>query len=193
MRVQYYTATSVDGFIADDHNSLDWLFQFGGSAEEVDRRYAEFLADVGALLMGSTTYAWILDHDRLLDDPSRWPYAQPTWVLSSRELPALPGRDVRFARGPVADLLPEVEAAAEGKNLWVVGGGDVVGQFADLGRLDDIFLAVAPVTLGSGAPLLPRAITTPPLRLRELRQVADFALLHYVVTHDTPVIPSPGG
>ncbi|MGI8459412.1 MAG: dihydrofolate reductase family protein [Propionibacteriaceae bacterium] len=181
MRVQYYTATSIDGFIADAENSLDWLFQFGSAAEEVDRGYAAFLADVGVLVMGSTTYEWILDHEHLLDDPGRWPYEQPAWVLTTRDLPGLPGRDIRFARGAIADLLPELVAAAERKNLWVVGGGDVVGQFADLGRLDDLFLGVAPVTLGAGAPLLPRRLVTPPMTLASMRRLDDFVFLHYLV------------
>jgi dihydrofolate reductase len=56
-------------------------------------------------------------------------------------------------------------AAAGGKNVWIVGGGDLVGQFYDHGLLDELIVQVAPVTLGGGAPLLPRAITKPPLRL----------------------------
>ncbi len=185
MRVQYYTATSVDGFIADTDNSLDWLFQFGGMSGEVQRTYDAFVADVGALVMGSTTYEWILDHD-VAADPSRWPYEQPTWVLTSRELEPLPGQDVRFARGPVVDLMPQLEEAAGEQNLWLVGGGDVVGQFADLGRLDDIFLGVAPVILGAGAPLLPRTLSTPPLVLQSVRQIDDFAFLHYRVPATGP-------
>ena len=181
MRVQYYTATSVDGFIADADHSLDWLFQFDGRSEETARHYADFIADVGALVMGSTTYEWVLAHEHVDEDPSRWVYEQPTWVLSSRDLPVPAGQDVRIARGPVADLWPELEAAAGDRNLWVVGGGDVVGQFADLGRLDDLFLAVAPVLLGAGAPLLPRRLSTPPLTLRSVQQVDDFVMLHYVV------------
>lgn len=178
MRVQYYTATSVDGFIADDHNSLDWLFQFSGP--EADDTYSQFIAGVGAIVMGSTTYQWILDHE-IREDPSRWPYAQPTWVFSSRNLAGLAGHDIRFARDDVTSLLPELRAAAGEKNLWLVGGGDLVGQFHDAGLLDDLFLGVAPVVLGAGAPLLPRRLATPPLELRACRTLGAFVFLHYAV------------
>ena len=82
--------------------------------------------------------------------------------------------------GPVHD---EMVAAAAGHNVWLVGGGDLVGQFFDAGRLDEIILGVASVTLGSGAPLLPRRITDPPLRLLEAtRYGTGFVTLRYAVT-----------
>ena len=67
-RTQYYTATSIDGFIADADNSLGWLFTLR-QTEASKQEYPDFIADVGALAMGSTTYEWILDHERLLDSP----------------------------------------------------------------------------------------------------------------------------
>jgi dihydrofolate reductase len=74
-----------------------------------------------------------------------------------------------------------VEAAA-GKNVWIVGGGELVGQFHDAGLLDELFVQIGSVTLGSGKPLLPRAITKPPLELLSVRQIgASFAELHYAV------------
>jgi dihydrofolate reductase len=72
--------------------------------------------------------------------------------------------------------------AADGKNIWLVGGGDLVGQFYDHGLLNEIILSVAPVTLGSGAPLLPRRITTPPLKLADVRKYGEiFAILTYEI------------
>jgi dihydrofolate reductase len=73
-------------------------------------------------------------------------------------------------------------AVAEGRNLWVVGGGELVGQFHDHGLLDEIIVTVASVTLGAGMPLLPRRISHPPLALRSVRQFGrDFAQLIYDV------------
>jgi dihydrofolate reductase len=72
--------------------------------------------------------------------------------------------------------------AAGGKNLWLVGGGDLVGQFADVGLLDEILLAVAPVTLGGGAPLLPRRLTTARLELTDVARDRQFARLIYRVS-----------
>lgn len=155
MKTQYYTASSLDGFIADSNNSLDWLFQFGDVSET---SYPQFMSEVGAIAMGSTTYEWISKHQS-------WPYQQPTWVFSSRSLPGIEGANIQFVKGNVQTIHTEMAKAAGDKNIWIVGGGDLAGQFFDQGLLDEIIVTVAPVTLGSGAPLLPRAVTTPPLKL----------------------------
>jgi dihydrofolate reductase len=176
---QYYTATTLDGFIADESHSLEWLF-----TRNQDRagplNYNDFIAEVGALAMGSTTYEWVLDHEFKDKDPSewRWPYEQPTWVFSSRELTPVPDADLRFVRGDVAPVHADMVEAAGGRNVWVVGGGDLAGQFADAGLLDEVIVYIAPVTLGGGAPLLPRRQE---LRLEELAQNGDFAAARYSV------------
>ena len=176
---QYYTATTLDGFIADESHSLDWLF-----TRNQDRagpfNYADFIAAVGVLAMGSTTYEWILDHEFAGKDVSewRWPYEQPTWVFSSRELTPVPGADLRFVRGDVAPVHAEMVAAVGGRNVWVVGGGDLAGQFADAGLLDEVIVGIAPVTLGGGAPLFPRRQE---LRLEDVARNGDFAYARYSV------------
>ncbi|HLV27330.1 MAG TPA: dihydrofolate reductase family protein [Gemmatimonadales bacterium] len=181
MKTQYYTASSLDGFIATDDDSLEWLFPLGEIGET---SYAGFIANVGALAMGSSTYEWMLRHALGNDPetPAQWPYEQPTWVFSSRELPRVPGAEIRFVRGDVRPVHAEMVAAAGGRNVWLVGGGELVGQFHDHGLLDEIFVQVGSVTLGSGKPLLPRAITNPSLKLLSVRQVGTgFAELHYEV------------
>jgi dihydrofolate reductase len=183
VKTQYYTATSIDGFIADADNSLEWLFQVEGDAEGMDQEYPRFMADVGAMAMGSTTYEWIANYTGFLDDPSKWEYTIPTWVFSSRELPRVDGPDVRFASGDVAPVHAEMVEAAGGKNVWLVGGGDLVGQFHDHGLLDEVIMGVAPVFLGAGAPLLPRRITFPSLRLIDAtRHGSTFVTLRYAVS-----------
>ena len=180
-RTQYYTACSLDGFIADQNHSLDWLFPLGDIAET---SYPTFIRGVGAIAMGSSTYQWMLRHlvGPAADRAQPWPYEQPTWVFSSRTLPPIPGADIRFVRGDVRPVHAQMMRTAGGKNVWIVGGGDLVGQFADAGLLDDVLVTIAPVTLGAGAPLLPRRIATPPLRLVSVRQVGTgFAELHYEV------------
>jgi dihydrofolate reductase len=187
MKTQYYTATSLDGFIADSQHSLDWLFQFGEAGDS----YPNFIGEVGAIAMGATTYQWILTHqiNQDADRPQAWLYEQPTWVFTSRILPTIKGADIRFVKGDVLPVHQEMIAAAGNKNIWLVGGGDLVGQFYDRGLLDEIIVSIASVTLGSGAPLLPRTITTPPLRLLSAKVYGDaFAELRYEVpvrTDDT--------
>ena len=180
-RTQYYTATTMDGFIADENNSLEWLFAVD-RGETGSEEFDEFLADVGALAMGSTTYEWILDHEQLLDEPEKWraTYGErPCWVFTRRRLRAIPGANLTFVRDDVAPVHDEMARAAGGKNIWLVGGGDLVGQFADRGLLDEVRLAVAPVTLGRGAPLLPRRLESSDLELVDVARRGQFAHLTY--------------
>jgi len=170
---QYYTATSLDGFIADERHSLDWLF-IRGQDRGGPLNYDAFYAGVGAVAMGSTTYEWILDHE----DDSAWPYDVPAWVFTHRELREIPGAQVTFTSGDVHDVHAALTQAAGDRNVWIVGGGDLAGQFADAGLLDQVIVYVAPVTLGSGAPLLPRRVE---LRLEETARNGDFVTARYAV------------
>jgi dihydrofolate reductase len=168
---QYYTATSLDGFIADPDNSLDWL-HVRRQDEAGPMSYGEFFAKVGALAMGSTTYEWILDHHE------GWPYVVQCWVFTHRELRAHPDAQIEFARGDVARVHEQMARVAEGRNVWIVGGGDLAGQFADAGLLDEVIAWIAPVTLGGGAPLLPHRVE---LRLEELARNGDFVCARFAV------------
>ena len=175
-RTQYYTAATLDGFIADPDNSLEWLFSRrrdeGGALD-----YWEFIADVGAIAMGATTYEWILDQESM-----SWPYEQPCWVFSHRELPPVPDARIELVQGEVAPVHDAMVRAAGGKNVWIVGGGDLAGQFADAGLLDEVLVTIAPVTLGAGAPLLPRRIE---LRLDEVARNGDFVAVRFGVVRET--------
>ncbi len=176
MATTYFTASSVDGFIADVDQTLSWLL-----SRDVDTRgpmgYELFLERVGALVMGSTTYRWVLEHE-LGGDPSRpWPYAQPTWVFSTQQLPLARG-DLRVVQGPVGPPHADMVAAAAGRDVWVVGGGELAGQLADAGLLDELWVQYAPVTLGRGRPLLPRRLE---LRLEEVARNRDLACARFAV------------
>ena len=181
-RTVYYTATSLDGFIADADGSLQWLFDVPRAEEDAADSWEEFIGAVGALVLGSTTYEWVVEHEGLLENPQRWKEfydERPSWVLSSRDLPPLPGVDIRFASGDVRPVHAEALEAAAGKDVWVVGGGDLAGQLHDAGLLDRVVVSVAPVTLGAGAPLLPRRIEG--MHLVDVRQEGEMARLTYDV------------
>jgi dihydrofolate reductase len=181
MKTQYYTAASLDGFIATTDDSLAWLFPF---ADINATSYPEFIKNVGALAMGSATYAWLLRHvvKPEATAPGAWPYQQPAWVFSRRELPRLAGADIRFVQGDVRPIHAHMRAAAQGQNLWLVGGGELVGQFYDAGLLDELIIHIGSVTLGAGKPLLPRQITSPSLRLVSVQQYGEgLAELRYEV------------
>jgi dihydrofolate reductase len=168
-RSQYYCAMSLDGYIAEADDTLDWLTGYQGSyggddAQPMKGSYDRFFQGVGALVMGSVTYEWVL---RELDS---WPYAgTPTWVLSSRDLPQPEGADVRVANGEVRSLHGEMVGTAGDKDLWVVGGGNVASQFADAGLLDDVLVTLVPVVLGEGKPLFDRRLPGGPMKLTHAR------------------------
>ncbi len=173
-RLIYYTATTLDGFIADPDDSLDWLLR-----QDIDEKgplnYDDFIKDIGAIVMGRTTYDWVRNHD-----PDSWAYDMPAWVMTTRDLevPVIAGAepDLRVAAGGVREVYDDMVAAADGKDLWVVGGGDLVGQFADEGLLDEVIACIAPVTLGAGRPILPRRYD---LELLEATQNKAFIAARY--------------
>lgn len=184
MKTQFYTATSLDGYIATEDDSLEWLFTLGDVNET---SYPTFIAEIGALAMGSATYEWMLrNSDKVIAEVgSAWPYTQPTWVFSHRTLPTVPGANIQFTKGDVRPIHEAMREAAQGRNLWVVGGGDLAGQFHDAGLLDEIIVQIGSVTLGKGKPLFPRRLTNPPMRLQSARQIGTgFAELTYEIVKE---------
>ncbi|WP_179466940.1 dihydrofolate reductase family protein [Mycolicibacterium vinylchloridicum] len=149
MATVYFTASSLDGFIVDDANSLDWL-----TSRAIDVHgpfgYEAFIAGVGALVMGSATYEWLL-----ANTPGEWMYSQPTWVLTHRPQIIAEGHPVLAFSGTVCDLHPRLVDAAGERDVWVVGGGDVGAQFVAAGLVDELVVSYAPCSLGVGAPVLP--------------------------------------
>ena len=131
MATIYYTAASLDGFLADSEHSLDWLMQFPEDESASD--IVAFIDRIGALCMGSHTFEWMWRHHIAPDapHPMAWPYTQPTWVFSSRTQPAVPGAQVTHVRGDVRAVHADMMAAAAGRDVWVVGGGELAGQFID--------------------------------------------------------------
>ena len=158
-RTVFFGGVTLDGFIADDDDGIDWLTKFepnyDGPGESVLDDLNSKLEQVGALVMGSHTYEFILE-------ASDWPYAdRPTWVMTSRDLPVAEGADVRFHNGPVADIHPEMLAAAGDKDVWLVGGGGLLSDMVDAGLVDEISATIVPVVLGSGKPLFERPVRKP--------------------------------
>lgn len=187
-RTVFYTATSVDGFIADEHDSLDWLFEVPSGDDPGTFGFGDFFARIGAGAMGRTTYEWVHAHEQLDEHPERWAAAygdMPLWVFTHHELPDIAGADVRFVQGDVAPVHAEMVAAAGGKDIWLVGGGGLVAAFADAGLLDELHLTVAPVFLGAGAPLLPYRLASDRVSLRTIERTGQMVELVYDVTPGT--------
>lgn len=163
MAIIYCTATSLDGYIADEAHSLSWLFSTPNHEQDPGGRYGDtdtldferFAEGVGAVVCGASTFEWVKNHADS-EAPFVNPFGHPSWVVSHRPLDVPDG--VHLFSGDVADLYPRLAEAAGDKDVWIVGGGDLAGQFADAGLLDVVWVHVTPVTLGAGAPLLPRRL-----------------------------------
>jgi dihydrofolate reductase len=149
MATVYYTASSLDGYIVDEHDSLDWLTS---RAIEADGPfgYDDFIKSIGALVMGSATYEWVVRND-----PGDWMYEQPSWVMTHRPQIIVDGHPVQTFDGAAADLHETLVSAAGGKDVWVVGGGDVAAQFVTADLIDEMIVSYAPCSLGAGSRVLP--------------------------------------
>ncbi|UBV15551.1 dihydrofolate reductase family protein [Mycolicibacterium fortuitum] len=149
MKTVYYTASSLDGFIVDPEGSLDWLL-----TRNIDQQgafgYDEFIKTIGAMVMGAATYEWIVKNH-----PDEWMYEQPTWVLTHRPQIIASEHPVQVFSGDVGELHTELSVAAAGKDVWVVGGGEVAAQFVTAGLIDEMIVSYAPCSLGAGSPVLP--------------------------------------
>lgn len=175
-RTQYYAASTINGLIADSDDRLDWLFQFN-DVPGLGEHYTRFFEHVGAVAMGRSTYEFILG-----EDPG-WPYPDvPTWVFTHREAPVRDGADVRLTDAGVAEVHAAMAVAAGDRNIWLVGGGALVADFARHDLLDEIWLGLAPVVLDAGAPLLPVRIDKP-MTLSEVTRFGDsgFVELRYEI------------
>lgn len=171
-RYRYYTATSLDGFLADEQDSLSWLFV---QPQDDPGDYDRFMTGIGAMVMGATTYEWIGAH--LRESGEAWSYTIPCFVFTHRTLEPL-GEGVRCVSGPPAAQRATLEEAAGARDVWMVGGGALAADFAEAGMLDEVLLSIAPVTLGSGRPLFPRRFD---LRLRESGRNGAFLTAAYDV------------
>ncbi|MDR7330240.1 dihydrofolate reductase family protein [Corynebacterium guangdongense] len=177
MDFHYYTAATLNGFLADEADSLQWLFDVPGAAE-TEKGAGQFLAGISTLVMGSHTYEWLLREMDLLDNPGAWPYGgQKTFVFSSRDLPVPEGVDIEVVNGPVQSVIPEMTG-----EVWIIGGGDLAGQFLDAGALTTITLTLAPAFLATGKPLLPRNLFSDRLELTGATKKGQFVELAFDVT-----------
>jgi dihydrofolate reductase len=193
--VRYYAAQTLDGYIAESDDTLDWLLKYEGHYDDADSDaeqagYDAFYEGIGALVSGSVTYEFVLEH------LNEWPYAgKPYWVLTSRELPKPEGEgvDVRIVSGEVPDLIEEMLDSAGDRDLWIVGGGNVASQFADHGLIDRVEATVVPVVLGEGKPLFDRRLPGGPMQLSSVTTHSSGMVgLTYEVKRPTESEPARG-
>ncbi len=153
-----YIAVSVDGFIARPDGAVDWLDPFG----EEDFGYNGFYADIGTVVMGRNSFDMVAG-------VSPWPYAgKASVVLSHQPAPKHAPPDVQFTDEGIGVLAKRLAKETPG-DVWVMGGGDVIRQFIDTGKLDRLELFIIPILLGRGIRLFPDGTPSHKLSLRETR------------------------
>ena len=110
----------------------------------------------------------------------------PTGSSPTTSSPLVPDIDLRVVEGDVRPIHAEAAAELGDRSLWLVGGGELVGQFYDAGLLDVLIIEFTPVTLGTGAPLLPRRITSKNLAFRDANLIGQRLMVTLDVTRDEP-------
>lgn len=180
-RTTYYIFSSLDGFVAGEDDSLDWLYDL----DPTDRDFSGFMTGVGAFAMGSSTYESVLRDSGLLEHPERWQEGhadRPAFVFTSRDLPKIPGADITFVSGDARPVHDAMVQAANGKDTFIAGGGSLATAFAEAGLLDRIAVGVVPTVLTKGKPLLTGPLTSEQLHLTTIEKRGQVAYLTYDLT-----------
>ncbi|WP_026673786.1 dihydrofolate reductase family protein [Alkalihalobacterium bogoriense] len=168
-RVVVFIASSLDGYIATKDDSLDWLFNVEGDG---DNGYSEFYATVDTVLMGKRTYDWIIQHVT-----EEFPYKEKecyVFTSSNQEHTEY----TRFINEDIVDFTNKLKKQ-KGKNIWLVGGGEIIQSFIKEELVNEVILTVAPAVLGNGIPLFKEVQLE--LSLIGTRTFNQFVELHYEV------------
>jgi len=144
VRSTYYLASSLDGFIADKSGGVNWLDEV--DIDPADSTYEKFYSTVDGLMMGRSTYDFIFEY-------GCWPYGdKPAWVITTRPFESLSGCNLQ---GSTDMETAWNEAKLLGiENLWIVGGGKLVGSLLQKELLTHIQVTIMPVVLGKGIPFV---------------------------------------
>ena len=150
-KIILYIAISLDGYIAKEDGNIDWLTSF-----DEDYGYEKFLSTIDTIIMGRKTYEQVLSF-------GEWPYSGlKTVVFTHRKLKD--DKNVEFISGPIQQNISELKKQSN-KNIWIVGGGQLITEFVKLNLIDEYQIFIMPLLLGSGIPILHEAINMKSLKL----------------------------
>ena len=166
-----YIATSLDGYIATENDSLEWLFKTEG---EGDNGYSEFYSTVDTILIGRRTYDWIIEKEK-----GEFPYKnKKCYVFSKSENDK--NENVEFINQDVVEFTNKIKSL-DGGNIWLVGGGNLLHSFIKEKLVDELIITIAPTLIGSGISLFNKNDFELELKLKDMRRFNQFAELHYEV------------
>ena len=167
-----YIATSLDGKIARKDHSLDWLPPIDEAGD--DYGYKEMLDSVDTVLMGYRTY-------EICMGLGEWPYKHLKSYVFSRnaDKPVIP--EVELVNEDPVTFTGKLKEA-EGKNIWLIGGGDIIRQLHDGGLIDKYMIATVPVILGEGIELFPGIKKEQKLSVVHHKAYPGLIMTHYAKT-----------
>ena len=172
-KIIVHIAASADGYIARPDGNLDWLTS--RPAPKGFYGMGEFMKTIDTTVMGRKTYEAGLRLGAKFDAKDR------TIVFSRRERPADAPPGVEFVNEPVGPFVSRLRGQP-GKNIWLMGGGDLIASFFDEHAIDEFVISVVPVFIGDGIPLIARRDRQVSLRLQSVAQFEDgLVQLHYSV------------
>ncbi|MDR2038868.1 MAG: dihydrofolate reductase family protein [Bacteroidales bacterium] len=145
-KIKLYIAASIDGYIAREDGDLDWLMKYPVDSE-TNYGYDDFFASIDTIIMGGRTYRDILGMGPV------WPYKDKTTFVITRN-PVKAEEDIHFIHERIMDKIGQLREK-EGKDIWLVGGGEIIAMLQDHGMIDEITITYIPVTLGKGIRLFP--------------------------------------
>lgn len=170
-KIVLYIATSLDGYIATEDDSLDWLFKIEG---EGDNGYSEFLSSIDTVLLGRRTYDWIMNMEK-----GDFPYKDKKCYVFSKSK-SENNEHVEFVDGDIHEFVKKVKKS-DGENIWIVGGGSLLHSFIKEKLVDEFIITVAPTLIGRGIPLFKEMDFEIELILKGIRQFNQFAELRYTL------------
>ena len=166
-------ATSADGYVARPDGNLDWLTE--RPAPKGFYGLPEFERSTDAKILGRKTF------DRSLELGARFSADRTHYVFSRRPPPASLPAGVHFVTESIADFVERLRTQA-GKNVWMMGGGDIIGSFLDENAIDEFIITVVPTFIGEGIPLVAPRHREVALRSIGVQQFSDGVVqLHYAV------------
>ncbi len=158
-RIKLYIATSLDGFIAREDGSIDWLTEYENNPE-IDYGYSKFYSSIGTVLMGRKTYEQVLGF-------RDWPYKEKKSYVFTRQKESLRREsNVEFVSGDIREFVHQLKGSTE-EDIWLVGGSQLIKAFLEEILIQDLIIFVVPKILGSGIPLFDHIGKE--IRLRTLR------------------------
>ena len=169
-KVIVYIATSLDGYIATEDVSLDWLFKVEG---EGDNGYSEFYDTIDTIVLGRRTYDWIMNHEN-----ENFPYENKKCYVFTKSLHEA-NNNIEYVNGNIVEFI-DILKGVEGKNIWIVGGGDLISYFVKENLVDEFIITIAPTIIGEGIPLFNKRTTEIELELKSIRRFNQFVELHYI-------------